>query len=122
MHDKTLEVNHDIRLDGLDILKAVCVFFVISIHARFPGKYGTYFSALARIAVPIYFMITGFFYSHIREQNKQTKQLRRIFKMGLYSNCLFFAWGFIKNLRQHRIIPPKKKKTSSAQNKAKDVP
>ena len=23
---------------------------------------------------------------------------------------------------QHRIIPPKKKKTSSAQNKAKDVP
>ena len=29
--------------------------------------------------------------------------------------CSTYLW-------QHRIIPPKKKKTSSAQNKAKDVP
>ena len=98
MHDKALEVNNNIRLDGLDMLKALCVFFVISIHARFPGRYGTYFSALARIAVPIYFMITGFFYPHIRKQNKEMKQLCRILRVGVYSNLLYFAWGGIKNL------------------------
>ena len=27
-----------------------------------------------------------------------------------------------EDIRQHRIIPPPQKKTSSAQNKAKDVP
>lgn len=42
------------RICGLDILKALCAFGVVAIHAPFPGKIGSYIMALSRIAVPIF--------------------------------------------------------------------
>ncbi|WP_442863929.1 hypothetical protein [Blautia sp. KLE_1732_HM_1032] len=35
---------------------------IVCIHAPFPGKFGAYFTTLTRVAVPIFFMITGYFY------------------------------------------------------------
>ncbi|UEA30492.1 hypothetical protein LK422_03580 [Blautia massiliensis (ex Durand et al. 2017)] len=43
-------------------MKAICAFLIVCIHAPFPGKFGAYFTTLTRVAVPIFFMITGYFY------------------------------------------------------------
>lgn len=43
----------------LDALKAICAFFVVCLHAPFPGVVGEYINVLSRMAVPIYFIITG---------------------------------------------------------------
>lgn len=42
------------RAGYVDILKALCAFLVVCIHAPFPGIVGDYFTALSRVAVPIF--------------------------------------------------------------------
>lgn len=59
------------RQDAFDILKAVCAFLIVCIHIPFPGAAGAYFTALTRIAVPIFFMITGYFYSDVVRRGKE---------------------------------------------------
>ena len=47
---------------GVDILKFLCAFLVVMIHAPIQGV-SQYTTPIARIAVPIFFMITGYYYS-----------------------------------------------------------
>ena len=46
---------------GIDILRFICAFLVACIHAPFSGAVGGCVKAVARIAVPIFFMSTGYF-------------------------------------------------------------
>lgn len=62
---KELTSNERSRVDSIDILKAICAFLIVCIHVPFPGNIGEYVTTLARIAVPIFFMITGYFYSGV---------------------------------------------------------
>ena len=82
------------RNNSIDNLKAICTFLIISIHVPFPGEIGAYFITLTRIAVPIFFMITGFFYLDIIFYHKEVKQIKKILKQQLYFNkkkkLLFF--------------------------------
>ena len=57
--DSTLDEK--IRFNGIDCLKAIAAFLVVCIHAPFPGMFGIHFKAITSIAVPVFFMITGFF-------------------------------------------------------------
>ncbi len=62
------------------------------IHAPFPGGVGQYFVALTRIAVPIFFMITGFFYDNTVQRDRVAKQIKKIFVLLLQANLLYFLW------------------------------
>ena len=53
------------RTEQIDVLKAICAFMVVYIHAPYPGPTGAYIISLFRIAVPIFFIITGFYYSKL---------------------------------------------------------
>lgn len=66
------------RAENIDVLKAICAFLVVCIHVPFPGKMGAYFTTLTRVAVPIFFMITGYFYSDIVAQLNQKKQQKNL--------------------------------------------
>lgn len=66
------------RYDGIDILKAICAFLIVCIHCPFPGEVGWYVVALARIAVPIFFMITGFFYDGTVTRNDRGKKMKKM--------------------------------------------
>lgn len=48
------------RYGNVDILKAICAYLVIISHFEFPFKF-LYAEAAARIAVPMFFVISGFF-------------------------------------------------------------
>ena len=54
--------------------------------------FGEYFTAIARIAVPIFFMITGFFYPGAVEQKREKKQIYKIFALMLTGNAIYFVW------------------------------
>ena len=86
------------RVYGLDILKALCAFCVISIHAPFSGTLGLCAEALSRVAVPIFFMITGFFYVDTLKQKKELAQIKKISLLCIYSYMLYFLWGIIHEL------------------------
>ena len=55
---------------GVDILKFLCAFLVVMIHAPIPGV-SQYTTPIARIAVPIFFMITGYYYSNTVKSGKE---------------------------------------------------
>lgn len=86
------------RAENIDVLKAICAFLVVCIHVPFPGKIGAYFTTLTRVAVPIFFMITGYFYSDIVAQHKSKKQIRKICFLGVQANIIFFIWNITLNL------------------------
>lgn len=81
------------RHSGIDALKFLCAFLVVCIHKPFPGTVGEYIVAISRIAVPIFFMITGFFYKF--EDNQEKKQIVKLLKIILFSSILYLAWNFL---------------------------
>jgi len=76
------------RLNSLDKLKVLCAFLIVCIHAPFPGTFGEYFTALTRIAVPIFFMITGYFYTPA----SATNQIKKLLKLMLFGNGIYLVW------------------------------
>lgn len=89
------------RADNIDILKAICAFLIVCIHAPFPGVIGEYITALARIAVPIFFMITGYFYSDVLNSCRETRQIKKTFKLVVGANLLYLLWDSFYALLSH---------------------
>ena len=86
-------------------MKAICAFLIVCIHVPFPGKVGAYFTALTRIAVPIFFMITGYFYSDTVARHKEKRQIKKIFYLVVEANVLFFIWNTTLDvLRRNSIV------------------
>lgn len=86
-------VKTNSRYAGIDILKAVCAFFVVCIHCPFPGKIGEYFTVLTRIAVPTFFMITGFFYSDTVAKGRIGAQIKKIAVLGVSANLIYLLFN-----------------------------
>lgn len=90
------------RNEGIDILKFLCAFLVICIHIPFPGHFGECIKAVARIAVPIFFISSGYFFidtnrggtSNRYEESfiiaNGKKRLLKILKLIVLSNSLYF--------------------------------
>ncbi len=91
--NKTHAPTEQSRADNIDILKAICAFLIVCIHVPFPGKVGAYFTTLTRVAVPVFFMITGYFYSDTVARHKEERQIRKIFFLVVEANAIFFIWN-----------------------------
>lgn len=72
------------RNDCLNVWKAAAAFSVVLIHCRFPGAVGIAVKAAARFAVPLFFMISGYF-----SYGKGTETIRR--RMIRTAKTLFTA-------------------------------
>lgn len=81
-----------LRSKNIDILKACCAFLVVCIHVPFPGIGGEYFTSLTRIAVPIFFIITGYFYTNTAKKNGEIRQIKKIFKLVVEANIIYLIW------------------------------
>ena len=78
---------------SFDTLKCIMCFFVILTHLDFYGK--NYINGIIDIAVPIFFMISGyFFYTNniIKERSTIKKNLKNIFYLLLKSSLLYLLW------------------------------
>lgn len=84
------------RNHGLDLLKTISAFMVICIHVPFPGIVGTIITPLTRIAVPLFFMITGYYYSSTKERNRVNKQFYKIIQLFVGANLLYMLWNLFK--------------------------
>lgn len=80
------------RADNIDILKAICAFLIVCIHVPFLGTLGAYFTTLTRIAVPIFFMITGYFYADVVKRGGETSQIRKLLKLVIEANLIYLLW------------------------------
>lgn len=56
-----METENSKRLNLLCIVEAMAAFLVVFIHAPIPGVIGDCVCGVARISVPLFFIISGFF-------------------------------------------------------------
>lgn len=82
--------NHQ-KLEMLNIVKLVAAYMVVFIHVSFSGKFGVAIICLARFAVPLFFMISGYFsYTSIKSGNT-IKLDNKIYSIGrLYLESISF--------------------------------
>lgn len=92
------EHNLENRTESVDVLKAISAFLIVCIHAPFSGEISAYFIVFARVAVPIFFMITGYFYSDTVVRHKEKHQIMKIFCLFVEANILFFIWNIVLNI------------------------
>ncbi len=87
-----------IRYDNVDVLKSICSLLVICIHIKYAdAEIGAYIKAVSGIAVPIFFMITGFFYTQSSAKGAKP-QIIKILKLYLQANVLFFLFGIFTSV------------------------
>ena len=76
--------------ETLYILKVWATFSVIAIHFGFLGQIGVFYKVLARFAVPLFFMISGFYSFSISEE-KLKKRIKCIdnfqYKFLFFTGC-----------------------------------
>ncbi|MDD2970814.1 MAG: acyltransferase family protein [Lachnospiraceae bacterium] len=86
------------RQTEIDILKAICTFLIICIHVPSVNIVGEYFISISRIAVPIFFIITGFFYSDTLKKNGEYRQIKKIIFLILISNALYLVYDVVYSI------------------------
>lgn len=78
------------RYVSLDVLKTIAAFMVCYQHACGTGILSGYILAAARIAVPLFVMITGFFYEDTRSNGHEKKQLIKFLKIAVEMFAMYF--------------------------------
>lgn len=87
----------------MDTLKAICAFLVVCIHAKTNLIIGEYISVIGRTAVPIFLMITGYFYHSSSEAQKKF-QIARIFRFYLITQSIYIVYEMLLAV----VIPARK--------------
>lgn len=85
------ERESHVRFAGFDILKFFCSFLIVCIHCPFPGEAGQWFTALTRIAVPIFFMISGYYFNDMQSKRRTPDQIKKILSLVIAANCFYLV-------------------------------
>ncbi len=84
------------RRYGLDFLKYLCCLLVIFIHMDLPQAMEWGVLPLTRVAVPIFFMITGYFYEQTCKNEREGKQIKKVIWLAVGANALHLGWALVK--------------------------
>lgn len=81
--------------DCLNVWKAAAAFSVVLIHCRFPGDAGMAAKAAARFAVPLFFMISGYF-SYGKGKETIRRRAIRIVKTLIIASAVYLVWKLVE--------------------------
>ena len=88
----------------VSILKLISTSFIVFIHAPFPGDFGRVMDCISRFAVPLMFMISGY-YAYHAEVRTIKRRLRKIVLLAMFSNILYFLWNcYQKKMLLHESV------------------
>lgn len=79
------------RNEEINLLKFIAIVCVILIHDKLPGNIGMVVRGMATMAVPVFFMISGY-YSYDLSGRAIGNKVKRTFLMVLLANTLYFIW------------------------------
>lgn len=83
------------RNQTMDVLKLFSAYMVVFIHVQFGGKFGQQVDALARYAVPFFFVVSGYF-SHNADIGKLWSRIVRLIKLFLISEAIYTVYKLYK--------------------------
>ena len=84
------------RQESFDFLKFFLAFLVVVIHTGFTGYAGLGINAFARIAVPMFFMITGY-YLPVMSDEKFRKYLIKITCLTVFSTLFYILISYVQS-------------------------
>ena len=79
----------------LNIVEAIATFLVVFIHFPFPGRTGAIVTAIAKISVPFYFCISGYFFykGNVEEERACIpRKIKRLLLLMLFSELTYFLF------------------------------
>ena len=82
---------------AVNLLKFIAIICVILIHDKVPGNIGGIIRGIAAMAVPVFFMISGY-YSYEVTGEILGKRAKRIFFLMLIANAIYFVWDICVEL------------------------
>ena len=89
---------------SIDVLKCICALLVVLLHI--PSEWTNYYMPLTRIAVPCFFMISGYCIKGNDIKGKITRSVSRLLWLILWSSALYiFASFILKHFSIQLIIP-----------------
>lgn len=83
----------------MDFLKGLACIFVVFIHVKFPGDFGQAVQAVARFAVPFFFMVSGYYYFRPDYQGVTGggKKILHIFKITFFAYLFYIVVALLEN-------------------------
>ena len=102
------------RNKSLDAGKAMAAFGVVFIHVSFPGQTGQIIKALARSAVPFFFMVSGYFCYYNRRNTDRGKRItdkipakvQHILTLLAFALLFYLLWESAMHLVEKEAIGP----------------
>lgn len=79
------------RNDTLDIVKTLSALMVVCIHTGYPGELGVYIVAICRIAVPLFLLISGYYYPILVERGGLKRYIKKIIYLTLVASLFYIV-------------------------------
>lgn len=83
------------RNQTIECARLMASFLVVFIHCPFPGNFGRAVSGVARMAVPLFFVISGYFAYGIGE-DKAAGRLWRVLRLNVSASLVYAGWKCLK--------------------------
>lgn len=81
----------------ISFFKLIASFFVVFLHVIFPGAFGDVIQCFARFAVPLFFLISGY-YAYEAGFSRILKRLKKQASLLLISCAIYFLWNIVNCL------------------------
>lgn len=94
-------MNHH-RNSTLDVLKLLASYMVVFIHVLFYGRIGETVDALARFAVPLFFLVSGY-YSYQSTPEKLKRRILHLVHLLLFAVIAYNIYDILLLLQKHNI-------------------
>ncbi|SFB29954.1 Peptidoglycan/LPS O-acetylase OafA/YrhL, contains acyltransferase and SGNH-hydrolase domains [Acetitomaculum ruminis DSM 5522] len=90
--------NKKERIYSYDTFRLIAAFCVVALHFPMRNRFGDELSVLARIGVPFFFLISGYFHFNHKELDykKIIKELLKIIKYLIICNTVYFLYTLNK--------------------------
>ena len=87
----------------LNVWKGIAAFAVVLIHCTLPGVPGEIIKGIARFAVPLFFLISGYF-AYGREDAVLRRRESHIFRLYVGAVAVYYLWAAIRYFLSQRTF------------------
>lgn len=100
--ESRIQEERKYRNYSLDLLKLIAAFMIVCIHFKSYGKIGEVITIFARFAVPVFFMISGY-YAYNDDTKKIKGKIIHIIKIYIFAFVIYFCFNVVVKILAGQI-------------------